>query len=60
MGTVLAVALALSAAHRPVVVYHYHTPASHNAVVRHHAVETRRDSKLQRHVEDFRREILSH
>lgn len=58
MGTFLAIAataLALSAASRPVVVYHYHVPA------RHHVAATRHDSGSQsQYVQKFRQEILTH
>ena len=55
MGTFLAIALALSAAHRPVVVYRYHVPT------RHHVTTTRHYGASQsQYVKNFGNELRTH
>jgi hypothetical protein len=55
LGIAAAAALGLSAASRPVIVYHYHVPA------RHHVVATHAKSAPQsQYVQNFRNEILAH
>jgi hypothetical protein len=55
IGTLLAIALVLSAHSRPVAFYHYH------ALARHHVAATRHHGASQsQYVQNFRNEILTH